>query len=97
MSFITFRRVVAFAIAASALAIPTAAFADGSKPAQSTYTESKNDKGQVVAFTDDPLDGTGVAGTFPLIGTPNGRAHRANLLRPRTTFVNELTKTVESL
>jgi hypothetical protein len=49
-----------------------------------------------VEFDDDLLDGVGLDGTIPLIRVRIGAA-RSPLLRPRTSFVRELKKSVELL
>jgi hypothetical protein len=62
----------------------------------SNYKESKTSGGQGVVFDDDPLgalDGQPIG--QQLWGFP--RALRCELMRPRTSFVPELLKTVEKM
>lgn len=67
------------------------------KPAAtSTYKEQKVDGGQSVIFNDDSLLTGDGAPLIAATGHP-GRAFRANLIRPRTQFLSELLKTVETL
>jgi hypothetical protein len=66
------------------------------KDPKATYSESKDDSGQLVKFKDDPLDGTGL-GTTPQIIDGGHRASKQNLLRPRYNFVSELRKSIESM
>jgi len=49
-----------------------------------------------VEFDDDLLDGVGLDGTIPIIRVRIGAA-KSPLLRPRTSFVRELKKSVELL
>ena len=85
------RKLVAFVVVAGTLTISASAFAE--KPG---YTESKDDAGQVVKFTDDPLGASGLDSNIPLIGTRRP-AQRSQLLRPRVNFVTELRRSVENL
>ena len=81
------------------LAFPASAAAQSGgtkRDPKATYVESKDDSGQVVKFTDDPLDGTGL-GTTPQIIDGGHRASKQNLMRPRYNFVTELRKSVENM
>lgn len=80
-----------FFVSASAFAQPVS-----SKPGAAGYQEQKVDGGQSVIFKDDDLLAGDGAPLIAATGHP-GRAFRANLIRPRTQFVAELLKTVESL
>ena len=86
-------------VTATVLAVPASAGAQtggAKKDPRATYVESKDDAGQVVKFTDDPLDGTGL-GTTPQIIDGGHRASKQNLMRPRYNFVTELRKSVENM
>jgi hypothetical protein len=52
--------------------------------------------GYIYAFDDDPMQAGGISANFARI-TVRPRAGGGNLIRPRTQFVMELLKTVESL
>jgi len=88
------RKLLAVFASTAVLTLTASAFADGSKGPG--YTESKDQAGQVVKFTDDPLDGAGMKGTIPIIHIVGG-GQRLQLMRPRVNFVSELTKSVENM
>lgn len=106
MNVIPSRRLVGFVglvALAAALAIPATAAAEvgagaggAGKDPKATYSESKDDSGQVVKFKDDPLDGTGL-GSAPQIIDGGHRASKQNLMRPRYNFVSELRKSIENM
>ncbi len=85
------RKLVAFVVIATTLTLSASAFAE--KPG---YTESKDDAGQVVKFTDDPLGATGLDPNIPMIGSRKP-AQRTQMLRPRVNFVTEMRRSVEAL
>jgi hypothetical protein len=60
------------------------------------YTTTDGQDGYGVAFRDDLLAGDGPGLSAPLLRVRPG-ATRATLLRPRTSFVRELCKSVEAL
>jgi hypothetical protein len=61
-----------------------------------TRTSSSSAADYSYRFRDDPLSATGFDATFPRIFVM-ARADRATLIRPRTAFVVELLKSVETL
>jgi hypothetical protein len=77
------------ACALTALAVPASA-------QESDYTEKKTSDGQDIRFKDDPL---GALGHDPIGDQLTGfhPPKRYDLLRPRTTWVPELLKSVEHL
>lgn len=89
------------------LALPAAAFAQGSAPSPapaapsattttSEYVEQRTDGNQVVTFGGDPLAGDpNSAYGFTIRRTPT--ILRAGLIRPRMNFVSEMLKSVENL
>ncbi|NUP09829.1 MAG: hypothetical protein HOW73_27600 [Polyangiaceae bacterium] len=59
------------------------------------YVTQDETDGYSVKFLDDLLDGAGLDGSPPML-TVRPRGVRMTLIRPRTSFVNEMLKSVES-
>jgi hypothetical protein len=81
---------------AVAFAFTMSTFAGEAHGQTSGFVERKTKQGQDITFEDDPL---GALGDTP-VGTQLWGFHppkRCALMRPRTTFVLDLLKTVESL
>jgi hypothetical protein len=85
-------KVVAIAIGVSAFVLSSAAFAQDAKPA------GGGDKpdGYGYEFSDDPLNAGGFGPNDATIKV-RPRAARTTLIRPRTTFVPEMLKSVENI
>jgi hypothetical protein len=73
-----------------------AAKKDKAKPAAAAVQDKKDEKGYGYAFEDDPLQ-SGVAGTMGFVLKVRPKGAREVLLRPRTSFVPEMLKSVEAL
>jgi hypothetical protein len=89
-----FRKLVTLVVLAATLSISASAFADDKKGPG--YQESKDESGQVVKFTDDPLGASGLDPNIPMIGLRKP-GQRSQLMRPRVNFVTELRRSVEAL
>ena len=63
---------------------------------QKEITESKTDDGYGYSFDDDPLNAGGFGPNDATIRV-RARAARTTLIRPRTSFVPEMLKSVENL
>ncbi|MBK8253870.1 MAG: hypothetical protein IPK82_14555 [Polyangiaceae bacterium] len=63
---------------------------------ETTVKDAKSDKNYGYTFEDDPLQ-SGVAGTTGFVLKVRPKGFRTVLLRPRTTFVSEMLKSVEAL
>jgi hypothetical protein len=88
------RKAIALIVVAATLTVSASALADNtSRPG---YSESKDDSGQVVKFTDDPLGATGLDSNIPLIGARKP-GQRPQMMRARVNFVTELRRSVENL
>lgn len=79
-------------VALSILLSASAAFAQGAAPAG----EKKEDGGYGYEFSDDPLNAGGFGPSDATIRVRPG-AVRSTLIRPRTSFVPEMLKSVENL
>lgn len=66
------------------------------KDSKAAAKDPKADKGYGYAFEDDPLT-SGVSGTMGFVLKVRPKGAREVLLRPRTTFVPEMLKSVEAL
>jgi len=77
------------AIGLVAMAVSTAASAQATK-------ESKSDDGYGYTFDDDPLNAGGFGPNDATIRV-RARAARTTLIRPRTSFVPEMLKSVENI
>jgi hypothetical protein len=64
--------------------------------AQTAIQESKTDDGYGYSFDDDPLNAGGFGPNDATIRV-RARAARTTLIRPRTSFVPEMLKSVENL
>lgn len=82
----------ALAVAALALTVSPAAFAQGKAKAK----EAKGDDGYGYTFDDDPLNAGGFGPNDATIRV-RPRAARTTLIRPRTSFVPEMLKSVENI
>jgi hypothetical protein len=88
--------VVAISIGAAAFfALAPAAFAQDAKPAGDKPAGDKAD-GYGYEFSDDPLNAGGFGPNDATIKV-RPRAARTTLIRPRTTFVPEMLKSVENI
>ena len=87
-------------LAASFVLLAAPAIADETAPAKNTKTaaspDPKAEKGYGYNFEDDPLQ-SGVAGTTGFVLKVRPKGAREVLLRPRTSFVPEMLKSVEAL
>ena len=83
----------AVAGAAVALSLLTAAVASAQ---EKEIQESKTDDGYGYSFDDDPLNAGGFGPNDATIRV-RARAARTTLIRPRTSFVPEMLKSVENL
>jgi uncharacterized membrane protein len=80
---------------ASAVAVALSLTA-GAASAQKEIAESKTDDGYGYSFDDDPLNAGGFGPNDATIRV-RARAARTTLIRPRTSFVPEMLKSVENL
>jgi len=80
---------LAIAVGIAAFAVSTAAFAQVSE-------EKKGDDGYGYTFSDDPLNAGGFGPNDATIRV-RPRAARTTLIRPRTSFVPEMLKSVENI
>jgi hypothetical protein len=88
------KRVVVAVAALSVLLISSVASAQGKGKANAK--ESKDDQGYGYTFDDDPLAAGGFGPGDATIRVRPG-AVRTTLIRPRTSFVTEMLKSVENL
>jgi len=86
------KRIWTVAIAAVGLTLSSAAAAGEGDD----YRTQDEKDGYSVAFIDDKLMDAGQAGTSPMI-IVRPRSVRMTLIRPRTSFVAEMLKSVEAL
>jgi len=82
----------ALAVGVAALVVTPAAMAQGRASAK----ESKGDEGYGYTFDDDPLNAGGFGPNDATIRV-RPRAARTTLIRPRTSFVPEMLKSVENI
>jgi hypothetical protein len=82
----------ALALGALTFAVAPAAFAQGAPAAK----DSKTDEGYGYEFDDDPLNAGGFGPNDATIRV-RPRAARTTLIRPRTSFVPEMLKSVENI
>ena len=78
-------------VSAAILIVPAAAAAEDKHPARAQIPDNYG-----YTFSDDRLLADGFGPTYPRIAVRSYRG-RATLIRPRTAFVIELLKTVETL
>lgn len=87
-------------VAASSLLLGTSAFAQqapgGGAPAVKATSGEKKDEGYGYEFSDDPLAAGGFGPNDATIRVRPGPV-RTTLIRPRTSFVPEMLKSVENL
>ncbi len=89
-------RWVAPALALGALVVTSNAYAQGKAPVATSTGGGGKDEGYAYSFTDDPLSAGGFGPNDATIRVrPN--AVRNTLIRPRTSFVPEMLKSVENL
>jgi len=86
----TWRRACALGVGSLFVLCSNLALADDS------YKETQNGQDQSVVFKDDPLAAGGFSPNDVLLRVPP-TPKRVMLLRPRTQFIPELLKSVESL
>jgi hypothetical protein len=86
----------AVAVSAITFAIAPAAFAQGKGPGGGAVKDSKSDDGYGYEFDDDPLNAGGFGPNDATIRV-RPRAARTTLIRPRTSFVPEMLKSVENI
>jgi hypothetical protein len=84
----------ALAVSAMTFAIAPAAFAQAAGGAG--VKDSKSDEGYGYEFDDDPLNAGGFGPNDATIRV-RPRAARTTLIRPRTSFVPEMLKSVENI
>ena len=89
---------VAIALGISAFAMSSAAFAQGKGAAGAAPAKAgdSGDEGYGYTFDDDPLNAGGFGPNDATIRV-RPRAARTTLIRPRTSFVPEMLKSVENL
>jgi hypothetical protein len=81
---------------AGAVAVALTLVAGGASAQTKEITESKTDDGYGYSFDDDPLNAGGFGPNDATIRV-RARAARTTLIRPRTSFVPEMLKSVENL
>jgi len=83
-------------VVASAVAVALSLAAGAASAQQKEITESKTDDGYGYSFDDDPLNAGGFGPNDATIRV-RAKAARTTLIRPRTSFVPEMLKSVENL
>jgi hypothetical protein len=86
-------RSIALAAAVVTLAVPALASAQGQKAQAAAPVD--DGRGYEYKFEDDDLLGGGIGGDTPMIRV-GSKAIRAQLIRPRTSFVPELLKSADA-
>lgn len=81
---------------ASAVAVALTLAAGVASAQEKEISESKTDDGYGYSFDDDPLNAGGFGPNDATIRV-RARAARTTLIRPRTSFVPEMLKSVENL
>jgi hypothetical protein len=81
---------------ALAVAVGVVAFAATSTAFAQVEKEEKSDEGYGYTFSDDPLNAGGFGPNDATIRV-RPRAARTTLIRPRTSFVPEMLKSVENI
>ncbi len=90
------RFMVAVVVGVGSMALASSAFAQGKGAAAPAAGGGAKDEGYSYTFTDDPLSAGGFGPNDATIRVrPN--AVRNTLIRPRTSFVPEMLKSVENL
>ncbi len=87
---------IAIALGLSTFAMSSAAFAQPKAGAAAKGGDSGGDDGYGYTFDDDPLNAGGFGPNDATIRV-RPRAARTTLIRPRTSFVPEMLKSVENL
>lgn len=88
---------LAFVVGAGALLLSSsAAFAQNTKPAAAAAAGGGKEEGYGYEFSDDPLSAGGFGPNDATIRVRPGPV-RTTLIRPRTSFVPEMLKSVENL
>lgn len=94
------KRIPIVCVIASLFMSAAPAFADEpaapAKDAKAAPAKDNKDKSYGYTFEDDPLN-SGVAGTLGFVLKVRPKGAREILLRPRTSFVPEMLKSVEAL
>ena len=85
----SFKLAIAIAAGIAAIATTTTAFAQN-------VAEQRTDEGYGYSFSDDPLSAGGFGPSDATIRV-RPRAARTTLIRPRTSFVPEMLKSVENI
>jgi len=85
----SFKLAIAIAVGLAAVATTTTAFAQ-------KVDENRTDEGYGYSFSDDPLSAGGFGPSDATIRV-RPRAARTTLIRPRTSFVPEMLKSVENI
>jgi hypothetical protein len=83
-------------VAAALLLISSAGFAQNTKPAAAAAATGGKEEGYGYEFSDDPLSAGGFGPNDATIRVRPGPV-RTTLIRPRTSFVPEMLKSVENL
>ena len=89
-------RVVAVAAGVSVFMLASAAFAQGVKDIEGAAAGGGGDEGYGYQFEDDPLAAGGFGPNDATIRVRPGPV-RTTLIRPRTSFVPEMLKSVENI
>lgn len=84
------------AVASCFVLLAAPALAEDKAPAKGVAKTDSAEKGYGYAFEDDPLQ-SGVAGTTGFVLKVRPKGAREVLLRPRTSFVPEMLKSVEAM
>ena len=87
---------IAIALGVSALAVSSAAFAQPKDAGGAAAKSGDSDDGYGYTFDDDPLNAGGFGPNDATIRV-RPKAARTTLIRPRTSFVPEMLKSVENL
>ena len=89
-------KIVGMSIGIAAFALSSAALAQGAAPAAGAGGGGDHPDGYGYEFSDDPLNAGGFGPNDATIKV-RPRAARTTLIRPRTTFVPEMLKSVENI
>lgn len=90
------RFVASLVVSGAVLLFSTSAFAQGGPKVKTTEDEGGGDDGYGYEFGDDPLSAGGFGPNDATIRVRPGPVRRT-LIRPRTSFVPEMLKSVENL
>jgi hypothetical protein len=89
-------KIVAISIGFAAFSLAPAAFAQDAKGGEGAAAGGDKADGYGYEFSDDPLNAGGFGPNDATIKV-RPRAARTTLIRPRTTFVPEMLKSVENI